>query len=198
MGIIVESTFFWDICLVLLFFINKGETMESSLKFSCGRRETMESSSKLNHPTPHMLALIPFFKDMEKGSLELLSERMRILNVNKGHLIIAEGDEEKKMYFIIEGTVDIFRMNHKGQTEYIYELKAPSHFGEMSIMDGGPRSASVEAKTNVVLAELNWEDVRTLFEDKPEIMCYIFKYIGSILSMRLRRANSLSWRLSRV
>lgn len=158
----------------------------------------MESSLTLNNPTPQMLARIPFFKDMEKESLELLSEKMQILKINKGRLIIAEGDEDKKMYFVIEGTVDIFRMNHKGQTEVIYELNAPSHFGEMSIMDGGPRSASVEAKTNVVLAELNWDDVRYLFEDKPEIMCYMLKYIGSILSMRLRRANSLSWRLTRV
>jgi len=159
---------------------------------------TMESLLKLNRLTPRMLAQIPFFKDMEKSSLEMLSEKMQVLKINKGQLIIAEGDIEQKMYFIIEGTVDIFRMNHKGETEYIYELNAPSHFGEMSIMDGGPRSASVEAKTNVVLAELKWDDVRDLFETKPEIMCYIFKYIGSILSMRLRRANSLSWRLTRV
>jgi CRP-like cAMP-binding protein len=68
----------------------------------------------------------------------------------------------------------------------------------MAIMDGGLRSASVEAKTDVVLAELKWDDVRCLFEDKPEIMSYMFRNIGSMISMRLRRANSLSWRLTRI
>lgn len=151
----------------------------------------MKSSLNLNRLTPRMLAQIPFFKDMENEYLEMLSEKMQVLNIDKGNLIISEGDVSKKMYFIIEGTVNIFRKNHKGRIEYIYELDAPSYFGEMSIMDGGPRAASAEARTNTVLAELQWDDVRDLFEDKPEIMCYIFKNIGNILSMRLRRANSL-------
>ena len=158
----------------------------------------MESSLKSNRLSPLTLAQIPFFKDMGKEYIELLSEMMNIVKVKKGDLIISEGNEDKIMYFILEGTVNIFRENHKGESGIIYELHAPSHFGEMSIMDGGPRSASAGAETNVVLAELNWNDVRYLFEDKPEIMCYIFKNIGSILSMRLRRANSIAWRLIRI
>jgi len=160
----------------------------------------MESSLMFNHPATRLLAQLPFFKDMDMDMdcLRMLSRKMQILNIAEGDLIISEGDESKIMYFIIEGTVNIFRKHNKGRTEYIYELNAPSFFGEMSIMDGGPRSASAEAKTNVVLAELKWEDVRYLFEDKPEIMCYIFKNIGNVLSMRLRRANSLCASLTRV
>jgi len=151
----------------------------------------MESSLKFNHLTPRMLAQIPFFQEMEEEYLKMLSRRMQVLYINEGDLIISEGEEGKKMYFIIEGSVNVFRKNYKGQLEYIYELNAPSYFGEMAIMDGGPRSASVEAKTDLVLAELEWDDVRYLFDDKPEIMSYIFKNIGNVISMRLRRSNSL-------
>ena len=148
--------------------------------------------------TPQVLAKIPFFREMNPEDLELVSEKMKVLNVNEGDLIIPEGDESKSIYFILDGTVTVFRANYKYQTEYIYELSAPSYFGEMAIMDGGPRSASVEAKTNAVLAELNWNDVRALFEDRPEIMCYIFKNIGNVISMRLRRTNSLNSCLARA
>lgn len=151
----------------------------------------MTCSVKLNHLTPEILAQIPFFKDMEDESREILSKKMRILNLDKGSLIISEGDESKEMYFIIEGSATVFRQNHEERVEYIYELHAPSYFGEMAIMDGGPRSASVEAKTDIVLAVLKWDDIRCLFEDKPEIMCYVFKNIGNTISVRLRRVNSL-------
>lgn len=151
----------------------------------------MQNFVKLQVLTPYMLAKIPFFKEMDTNDLEILSKRMRVLNINKGDLIISEGDESKTMYFIIEGTVEVFRTNYKNKTEYIYEMHAPSYFGEMSIIDGGPRSASVQAKTNVVLAELIWDDVRYLFEDRPEIMCYIFKNIGNVISIRLRINNSI-------
>ena len=158
----------------------------------------MENYLKLKHLTPKMLAQIPFFKDMKNEYIEILASKMQVHNLDKDNLIISEGDESKKMYFIIEGTVNVFRRNYKGRTENICELNAPSYFGEMSIIDGGPRSASVEAKTNVVVAELKWDDVRYLFEDKPEIMCYIFKNIGNTLSMRLRRVNSLYSHLAKI
>lgn len=152
----------------------------------------MDKFVKLQVLTPYMLAKIPFFKEMNTNDLEILSKKMRILNVNAGDVIISEGDESKTMYFIIEGTVTVFRTNHKNETEHIYEMDAPSYFGEMAIMDGGPRSASVKAKTNTVLAELVWDDVRYLFEDRPEIMCYIFRNIGNVISIRLRIKNSIS------
>lgn len=152
----------------------------------------MENFVKLQVLTPYMLSKIQFFKEMDTKDLEILSKRMRILNINEGDLIISEGDESKAMYFIIEGTVTVFRENYKTETEYIYEMNAPSYFGEMAIMDGGPRSASVKAKTNTVLAELVWDDVRYLFEDRPGIMCYIFKNIGNVISIRLRIKNSIS------
>lgn len=158
----------------------------------------MEGSLKFTTITPQLLAQIPFFKDLGNEYISMLAEKMQVYKAMEGDLIIYEGDASKKMYFIIEGTVKVFRKNYKGRPENICELSAPNYFGEMSIIDGGPRSASVEAKTKVVLAELKWDDVRYLFEDKPEIMCYIFKNIGNTLSMRLRRVNTLYSHLTKI
>ena len=158
----------------------------------------MDSSMKTNTLTPKLLAQIPFFKDLKHEYIEMLSEKMEVFEANKGQLIISEGDTSKRMYFIIEGTVKVSRKTYKGQTENICELSAPNYFGEMSIIDGGPRSASVETQTNAIIAELKWDDVGYLFDDKPEIMCYILKNIGNTLSMRLRRVNSLHSHLATI
>lgn len=158
----------------------------------------MENSLNFNPITPKLLAQIPFFKDLENEYIEMLAEKMQVFSADKGQLIISEGDTNKRMYFIIEGSVRVFRKTSSGRTENICELSAPNYFGEMSIIDGGPRSASVQAKTKIVLAELKWDDVRYLFDDKPEIMCYIFKNIGNTLSMRLRRVNSLYSHLATI
>lgn len=158
----------------------------------------MDNSMRSNALAPKSLANIPFFKDMENEYIEMLAEKMQVFTADRGSLIISEGDTSQRMYFIIEGTVNVFRRTSKGRTENICELSAPNYFGEMSIIDGGPRSASVSANTEVKLAELKWDDVRFLFEDKPEIMCYIFKNIGTTLSMRLRRVNSLYAHLATI
>ena len=141
--------------------------------------------------TPQSLARIPFFQNLKMEYIELLSEKINLCKLKEGTLIISEGDTTQKMYFIISGMVNVYRRTYKGKDETICTLSAPTYFGEMSIIDGGPRSASVAAKTDVVLAELKWEDMRYLFDDKPEIMSYIFKNIASTLSLRLRRLNGL-------
>lgn len=151
----------------------------------------MENTYMSDTVTPQKLSQIPFFKDMNDEYVSLLSQKMRIIRVKKENLIISEGDTSQKMYFILEGSVAVFRKNYKGGIEKICELGSPNFFGEMTILDGGPRSASVASKTDVTLVVLDWNDIRNAFNDKPEIMSYIFKSIASTLSMRLRRLNSL-------
>ena len=140
----------------------------------------MENSFTSKTLTPRQLARIPFFKELESQYAEMLCDKMLVIKADRNQLIISEGDISQKMYFIIEGTVKVFRKTYKGRTENICDLSESNYFGEMSIIDGGLRSASVKAETDVVLAELKWDDVRYLFEDKPEIMSYIFKNIGNL------------------
>lgn len=144
------------------------------------------------------LAKIPFFSNLNNEYIEMLASKMQILKAKRNELIISEGTTSKRMYFILEGKVRVHRKNAQGKVEDICELEAPNYFGEMSIIDGGPRSACVSAQTPTVLAELKWDDVKDLFDDKPEIMCYIFKNIGSTLSMRLRRVNALYSHLATI
>lgn len=158
----------------------------------------MDHSMSSNAIKPKLLADIPFFKDLSNEYIEMLAEKMQVFSASRGDLIVSEGDTSKRMYFILEGTVKVFRKAYSGRIENICDLSSPNYFGEMSIIDGGPRSASVKAETNVLLAKLKWEDVKDLFEDKPEIMCYIFKNIGSTLSMRLRRVNTLYSNLTTI
>lgn len=158
----------------------------------------MNSSLSLNSITPKLLANIPFFKDLELEYIEMLAKKMEIVEVNANGLIISEGDSSVGMYFIIKGIVKVYRKTSRGRIENICELNSPNFFGEMSIIDGKPRSASVEAMTNTVLAKLNWDDVKDIFKNKPEIMCYILKNIGYTLSIRLRRVNTLYSNLALV
>lgn len=140
--------------------------------------------------TPKEVAKIPFFKDLDQRYINQLADKFNVFNCPKGFKIVSEGDNSKRMFFILEGTVRVFKRKYNGIDETLCELKAPNYFGEMSIVDGGPRSADVEAGTKVILAELIWDDVKDLFDDKPEVMNYILKNIGHTLSMRLRKANS--------
>ncbi|MBN1233161.1 MAG: cyclic nucleotide-binding domain-containing protein [Candidatus Coatesbacteria bacterium] len=65
-------------------------------------------------------------------------------------IIIKQGDEASSFYMIVEGTVDVYK-EQKGNFYYIHSLEPKELFGEMALVDDSPRSATVKAKTKVIV-----------------------------------------------
>jgi len=99
-----------------------------------------------------------------------------------GDVIVNRGDDGSSMYVIIEGQVDVgYDENHS------VRLGEGESFGEMSIIDKRPRSATVTAVTEVTLAPINKGTFIVLVQDTPDFALEVMRS----LSDRLRRANQL-------
>lgn len=94
--------------------------------------------------------------------------------------IFKEGDQGEAMYLIVDGKVKV----HSGERLFA-ELGPSQCFGEMSILDAEPRSASVTALSELTLLKIQREDFGEILAEKPEISGGIIK----VLTRRLREAN---------
>jgi CRP/FNR family cyclic AMP-dependent transcriptional regulator len=94
--------------------------------------------------------------------------------------VFAEGDQGDAMYLIVEGNVRV----HAG-SQQLAELGTKQCFGEMSILDAEPRSASVTALSELILLKIQNSDFGEILNEKPEISQGIIK----VLTRRLREAN---------
>ena len=97
-----------------------------------------------------------------------------------GDIVVAEGEPGDALYFIVDGRVAVKRGGR-----LIAELGARDVFGEMALLDPGPRSATVEALTDVTLLVLGRDDLDDLMRERPEVPIGILKVVVG----RLRRAN---------
>ena len=105
---------------------------------------------------------------------------------DKGNIIFSEGQFGREMYIILEGEVEIFRtIDNKEKTLAI--LKSGDIFGEMSIIDKFPRSASAIAKTNVNLLVINGILFIKLLDTNPEFSQKVIK----MLINRIRNTNDI-------
>jgi CRP/FNR family transcriptional regulator, cyclic AMP receptor protein len=95
-------------------------------------------------------------------------------------IIFKEGDEGDAMYLIVDGKVKV----HSGDHVFA-ELGTKQVFGEMSILDAEPRSASITALTELTLLKIQRDDFAEILAEKPEISQGILK----VLTRRLREAN---------
>ncbi|MDH3754327.1 MAG: cyclic nucleotide-binding domain-containing protein [Acidimicrobiia bacterium] len=94
-----------------------------------------------------------------------------------GAVIIEQGESGDEFFIVAEGSVDVRKNGRK-----VAALAPGEWFGEMSLLDGGPRSATVTTAEDCVLVVLHRDDFERLLEAAPEIM----RVLLTTLSKRLR------------
>jgi CRP/FNR family cyclic AMP-dependent transcriptional regulator len=137
---------------------------------------------------PHLKSAlydIPLLAGIEDSGYELLAEGIRESNLPAGHVIIREGDAGNYLFMLRKGRVRIFRTSGRGEVE-LMTLSAPSFFGEMSILEAMPRSASVQAATPVDLLILPRAYFEMLADKFPIQYSRVATNVARDLSARLR------------
>jgi MFS family permease len=100
-----------------------------------------------------ILASVPIFAPLPGMTLEHLAGRLVPLRLEPGTVIVREGDAGDRFYIVAEGEVEISEDGRR-----IAELDAGGYFGEIALIRDVPRTATVTAKTSVVLYALDRED----------------------------------------
>ncbi|TAJ78002.1 MAG: mechanosensitive ion channel [Gallionellaceae bacterium] len=116
------------------------------------------------------LRRVELFSQMNDTELNALAERLRFAPFAKGDVIARQGDERSHwMYIIINGEAEVYVETHAGGRRTISTLGKGSFFGEMGLMTGASRSASVIAKTDVECYRLDKEALEAVLRARPSI-----------------------------
>ena len=100
-----------------------------------------------------ILASVPIFAPLPGGSLEHLASRLVPMRLEPGTMIVREGDSGDRFYIVAEGEVEVSQ-----DGVVLSELGSGGYFGEIALMRDIPRTATVIARTPVVLYALDRED----------------------------------------
>ncbi|TDQ80671.1 MFS superfamily sulfate permease-like transporter [Dongia mobilis] len=107
-------------------------------------------------------------------------------------VICRQGDTGSSAYFIHHGRAEVFiRLGGARQTKRLHTLTPGALFGEISLLDGKARTASVIAQTPVVCYSIDRDGFARLRTEHPEIAGRLLQNLCIILSQRLRDANDL-------
>lgn len=120
--------------------------------------------------------LIPF-SDQAK---DVLAEKVRRREIPPGETIVQQGDEGDSLFIVVEGVVGVWMTVAGPESLELVRMGAGSFFGEMALLTGEPRTATIISITEVLLFELTKEDLAPVLEKEPEI----FKRLGEVLAER--------------
>ncbi len=130
-----------------------------------------------------VLKRVPFFRTLGKEGIEFIVEKLKFKPFEENAVICKTGDPGDKMYIIINGNVKVVVYPEDGGEEnVIAHLSSGDYFGEMSLLTGEPRSASVITTEPSEMFILNKADFDVIVERYPSISLSM----GKIMSQRLR------------
>jgi CRP/FNR family transcriptional regulator, cyclic AMP receptor protein len=132
-----------------------------------------------------LLARVPLLADLEQGELERIAQVAIPRSFPKGARVFHEGDESDACYVIRDGEVRVTREHSDGRAIALATLGPGELVGELAMLDGGVRSASVEALSDVELLALSAADMKGLLERNADITTKLVVKLAE----RLRETN---------
>ena len=133
------------------------------------------------------LRRVELFSTMTEAELKALAERLRYSPFARGNIITRQGDERSHwLYIIINGEAEVFLDTPEGGRRVLNTLGKGSFFGEMALLTGAPRRASVMAKTDVECYRLDKDAFEEILQGRPSIA----EEVSHILAVRTAQLDS--------
>ena len=125
-----------------------------------------------------VLASVPLFEDLAPRHLKRIRDITELADYMAGASIVKEGADGDSFFVILRGQA---KVAVKGRT--INRLRPGDHFGEISLLDGGKRSASVVSETPMTLAIIQRDAFMKIVRQEPTIASKILKELASRIRM---------------
>jgi len=133
------------------------------------------------------LSQVPLFKLLEPEELERLATRVEQVEFPAGETIFNENDKGDALYVVHNGAVRIWVLDEDAQPVTLAELKPGDFFGELAVLDRGPRSSNATAINDITLHRLSSDDFQEFLLHHPDASIDVICEIAA----RMRQTNAL-------
>lgn len=115
------------------------------------------------------LAETPLFRDFSQEELLAVIRGLRLHTFEPGEIIVTAGEPGDSLYVLTTGSVRAYMRDKLGRSVQVREMQDGDFFGEMSIMTGNPRSATITASSYCELLELDKETLNQISKTNPNV-----------------------------
>ena len=129
----------------------------------------------------------PLFSALNDADATALRASMTQVKVTKGHTLFKEGDEGDRLYVVLEGKLKLGTTSIDGRENLLSILGPGEMFGELSLFDPEPRTATATAVTDAKLLALAHDQVIGLVTAHPQTSLELLRR----LAQRLRKSNEI-------
>ena len=134
-----------------------------------------------------LLRRAPLFSALDDRAATELRACMTEIRIGKGRVLFREGEVGDQLFVVVSGKLKLAQAAPDGRENVLSVLGPAEMFGELSLFDPGPRTATARAVTDSCVLALANADLRPWLDERPEVAVSLLQQI----SARLRRAHNL-------
>jgi hypothetical protein len=170
-----------------------GEALQApSPKEAAAAEEEVEASATKAPPAKSGVSS-PLFEEFTQDELVEVIHGLQLESFAPGDIIITEGEPGSSLFVLTSGVAKAFVRNQSGKHVLVRELREGDFFGEISILSGKPRTATVTAATSCELLELDRTTLDSIAQTKPRVWDVLKDFAalraGSARDRRLRETK---------
>ncbi len=118
---------------------------------------------------PNSLRAIPLFRDADDGFVQRLASMFETQRFEAGAAVVSQGEDSTSFYIVARGKLEVFRTGDIGSRVSLNVLSAGDYFGEIGLLKGVRRTASVRALTSTLVLALDRGRFESLLAEAPHL-----------------------------
>ena len=138
------------------------------------------------------LKSVRIFESLPEEELEALARRFQWKRFNAGRQIISHLENSTDLFLVLEGAVRVTVYSHDGKEVTFRDIEAGEYFGELSAIDGSPRSATVTALKSSLLACVSADTFWEILRQYPEVSALVMKSLAASVRALTERVFEFS------
>lgn len=129
------------------------------------------------------------FKDWARPDVEAVARYSKVYETEEGQTILMEGEKGKMICILISGKIGVYKSDEQGRQKRISIIRAGKTFGEMSLVDEMPYSATAIAMEPTQMVVITGYQFENLLHDMPRVGNCLLMTIARLISLRLRQTT---------
>jgi CRP/FNR family transcriptional regulator, cyclic AMP receptor protein len=140
-----------------------------------------------------VLARTELFCGIDEETQRHIAERVAERVVEPGQCVFTQDEPGDRMYVLAEGAVKLFVSSRSGGIVELVRHRPPATFGEVALLDGGPRSASAEAVERSTLLVVTRPELLRLLRTEDQVAEALLRTLGTIVRRTTRQVTDLAF-----
>jgi CRP/FNR family transcriptional regulator, cyclic AMP receptor protein len=145
------------------------------------------------HHRAAVLARTELFQGIDETTRRRIAGHVAERVVERGQCVFIQGEAGDRMYVLAEGAVKLYVSSRDGGIVELVRHRPPAAFGEVALLDGGPRTASAQAVERSVLLVVTRQELLRLLRSDDQLAEALLRILGAMVRRTTRQVSDLAF-----